>query len=271
MGTQQTHTRRNVLKTGIAAAAAVFPSIEALGEPKQPGETRVIYFGGDYVHNGVAQERYIRRTFAGMDCRMFFVQASRFLTPDVFAKADLIMMTRIGTHDPQGFCPDGLVEHRPEPDMFMNPDMEDAIDHNVRVRGMGFIAFHCTLRNPDKKKLMALLGCESRKGSSLQDIELFDFNPNHPITQGFSDFKLEYEENQQTVIEDNEVELLFKCKGAKDGLVNTAGWCISRGNGRVVALLPGHSSGTWSHPQFSELYWRAAHWALKREIPPLER
>jgi hypothetical protein len=28
--------------------------------PRLSGETRVVFFGGDYIHNGVGQERYLR-------------------------------------------------------------------------------------------------------------------------------------------------------------------------------------------------------------------
>ena len=78
MGIRENISRRAVLSTGVAALTAGTASInETYASPKAPGETRVLYFGGDYVHNGVAQERYIRQTFASSGWHLIFAQASR--------------------------------------------------------------------------------------------------------------------------------------------------------------------------------------------------
>jgi len=47
-------SRRKAITTGLAslAAASVQPG-KVFTAPKAPGETKVIYFGGDYIHNGV--------------------------------------------------------------------------------------------------------------------------------------------------------------------------------------------------------------------------
>jgi len=51
---------------------------------------------------------------------------------------------------------------------------------------------------------------------------------------------------------------------------NTGGWCIERGKGRIAVLLPRHTNRAWSHPKYRELHWRAAHGALRRDIPQFE-
>ena len=271
MNKNTAQTRRTVLKAGFASIAAVtVPSCEVLTAPKAPGETKVVYLGGDYIHNGVAQELYLRQTFSKTDWRLLFVQASHFLTPEILSDTDLLMMTKIGTRDAIGFSPEGIVEHRPIPDIFIDPGTEDAIVENVVERGMGFIAFHATVRNPHLRKLMALLGIRPYQGSALQTIRFHEFNPEHPITEGFSRFDLPGDENQATDIVDDSVTLLFKSLGLFDGLINNAGWCVERGKGRVAALLAGHSNSAWLHPLYRQLHWRAAHWALNRDIPKFE-
>ena len=265
-------SRRKAITTGLASLAAVsVHSVEAFTAPKAPGETKVIYFGGDYVHNGVGQERYLRQTFSKSGWRLLFAQASRFITPEVLADTDLFMMTRTGAFDAQGFCPDGLVEARPEPDPFLPPATVNAIIDNIRGRGMGFIAFHCTAGNPELPKLMELLGVKPlRSGAPLQPVRFHDFNPDHPITQGFTDFKIDLDENLRKEIVDDTTTILFKATGVQDGIVNAGGWCVERGKGRIAVLLAGHTNSAWSHPQYRELHWRAAHWALQREIPQFE-
>ena len=272
MTNRTVHTRRIVLKAGLASiAAATFPSCEALTKPKSPGEIRVVYLGGDYIHNGVGQEIFLRQTFSKTNWRLLFVQASHFLTPEVLRDTDLLMMTKIGTRDAIGFSPDGIVDNRPVPDIFLDPNTENAIVENVVNRGMGFIAFHATVRNPHLIKLMALLGIRPHQGSVVQTIRFHEFNPDHPITEGFSRFDLHEDENQATDIIDDSVTLLFKSLGLYDQRINNAGWCVERGKGRVVALLAGHTNSAWAHPLYRQLHWRAAHWALKRDIPGFKR
>lgn len=264
-------TRRKAFQTGLSAlAAAAVTSCDALTLPKTTGETRVLYLGGDYIHNGVGQELFLRQTFSKSGFHLMFAQASHFITPDVLRKTDLFIMSRLGTHDVLGFSPSGIVGNRPAPDVFLPRETEDALVENVLERGMGFIALHATVRNPHKRKLMALLGIRPHQGSALQAVRFHDFNPVHPITQGFSDFDIAAEENQATDIIDPEVTILFKSLGLYDRRVNNAGWCVERGAGRVVALLAGHSNDALAHPLYRQLHWRAAHWALRRDIPKFD-
>jgi len=263
-------TRRGALAAGFATlAAAAVPSGESSAVTKAPGDTKVIYFGGDYAHNGIAQERYLRETFSLSGFRMFFAQASRFITPEELADTDLLMMTRTGTTDVLGYSPLGLVEKRPAPDPLFTPESEAAIIDNVTNRGMGFMALHCTAGNPAYPKLMALLGVKPFKsGAPLQPVRLHDFDPDHPITRGFTDFEIELDENLKKEIVDPSVKLLFRSAGLNDGSDVPGGWCVERGKGRVVVLLAGHMPYAWSHPRNRELHWRSAHWAMGKDIPP---
>ena len=258
------------MKAGLASLAATAASIpEAFTAPKAPGETKVIYFGGDYIHNGVGQERYLRQTFSKSGWRMLFAQASRFITPEVLADTDLFMLNRIGDTDAQGFSTLGLVEERPEPDPFLTPEMENAIIDNVRNRGMGFIALHCTAGNSTKLGLMTLLGIKpARGGAPLQPVRCHDFDQRHPITRGFGDFVIDPDENLIKEIVDDRVTRLFTSTGENDGSTCPGGWCAERGKGRMVVLMAGHTNEAWSHSKYREIHWRAAHWAMKRDIPP---
>ena len=264
-------TRRTVLKAGLVPiTAAVIPSCKALTKPKSSGETKVVFFGGDYIHNGVGQELFLRQTFSKTNWRLLFIQASHFLTPEVLGDTDLLMMAKMGTRDTIGFSPEGIVEHRPVPDIFLDPQTEEAIVENVVNRGMGFIAFHATVRNLHLRKLTAMLGAGPYRGSAVQTVRFHDFNPEHPITEGFQRFDLPEDENHAAVIIDDSVTLLFKSLWLYDQQINNAGWCVERGKGRVVALLAGHTNSAWAHPLYRQLHFRAAHWAMRQEIPRFE-
>ena len=79
---------------------------------------------------------------------------------------------------------------------------------------------------------------------------------------------MENEENLVKEIVDPRVTRLFQSTGLADRSVAPGGWCAERGRGRVVVLMAGHTNDAWKHPQYRQLHWRAAHWAMRREIPP---
>ena len=122
--------------------------------------------------------------------------------------------------------------------------------------------------NLDNVDLMRLIGIKPHKsGAPTQPVRVHNFNGNHPITVGFSDFVLKHDENLVKEIVDDSVVRLFKCEGLDDGSIADGGWCVERGRGRVVMLMAGHTSDAFSHPDYRRLHWRAAHWAMKRDIP----
>ena len=86
--------RRQAIKTGIAsvASAAVLTSknTHAAFRPKARGETKVVYLGGDQLHNGMGQRQELQSVFRGTDWRLLFTSDARYVTPD------LLMITRWG-------------------------------------------------------------------------------------------------------------------------------------------------------------------------------
>ena len=240
-------SRRAVIKTGAFTLAAAVRGDAAFTAPKAPGETKVIYFGGDYIHNGVGQERYLRQTFSKTGWRMLFAQASRFITPEALADTDLFMMTRTGAYDAQGFSPEGLVEDRPDPDPFLSQEMERAIIDNVTNRGMGLIAFHCTAGNPEHPDFMKFLGVKPfRTGARLQPVRCHNFNREHPITAGFSEFEIGLDENlkkKSTMIAQRfclkQQVLMMDQPLMADGFSNGAG-DVLRCYSPVIQTIPGN-------------------------------
>ncbi len=266
-------SRRSFFTAGAASIAAMGAGMpEAFAEPKKPGETRMLYFGGDYAHNGLGQEKYIRQTFSKSGIRLFFAQASRFITPEFLATVDLLMMNRVGDFDPRGYSAEGLVENRPEPDAFLTPEMEKAIIDNVRERGMGFVALHCTAGNLDNTELMKLIAVKPHKSGAIrQPVRHHDFNREHPITQGFESIEIELDENLPKEIDDDKAVRLFMSTGKTEGTTKNGGWCVERDKGRCVVLLAGHTLDSYKDKQYRQIHWRAAHWAMHRDIPPFSR
>ncbi len=104
--------------------------------PKAPGETKVVYLGGDQLHNGFGQEFNLRQTFRNTDWRLFFATDARYVTPEFISDADLLMITRFGGAI-MGWSPEPIVETRPSSDGYMSDELEEAIIDNVKDQGHG--------------------------------------------------------------------------------------------------------------------------------------
>ncbi len=282
-------SRRSILKSGMASAAALtihVPILSAAPRPKKPGETKVVYLGGDQLHNGYGQEDYLRRTFRDVDWRFFYITDARYVTPEFISDADLLMMLRWLGPIPV-WSPEPIVEHRNERDGFMSDELAEAIIDNVANRGMGFVGLHATVTCAGKPGMDKLMGVTSIMHGPFQKVRLHSLNPNHPITNNIRqwkqidgkgwwdreltdtqviDFEM-YDENFGAAIVDPRATVLLKSTGLTDNRTDNAGWCVEQGNGRVVGLLAGHSSDQFIDPSNRQLQFRAAHWAMHRDIP----
>ena len=270
-------SRRTVLKTGlIAATSTVSPAVAA--EPdssyiaqfrKNPGETKIVAVMGDYWHPASSQENHVRQIFSScQNWKIYFVLASRYLTAELLSDTDLFIASRYGGSDSPAWTPEPIVAERPGGDMIWTDEQVDALCENVKNRGMGFMAVHCTLFC-GRKKIEDLMGIEPLLHQEMQPVVYHDINGNHPITRGIKPFYVTLDDQFEVQIkEPSRTTVLFKCIAVHDKRVSVNGWCIEQSKGRVVGLLPGHHQFIYRMPQYQEIFWGAAHWAMNREIPP---
>ena len=130
------------------------------------------------------------------------------------------------------------------------------------------MSLHCTIWTPDKPKFLEMMGIKPIMHGPIQNVFLHNFNQDHPISQGIEDFVLPVDENFGVELINNNAVTLCESTGAQDKRHDIAGWCMESGRGRVVGLAAGHTHTAWRHKSYQQLYWRGAHWAMKREIPP---
>ena len=265
-------SRRIALETGFTTMASVsFINAETYAnevKSKKSDETKIIAVMGDYWHPAVSQEIHVRQIFGGIPkVRIYFVLASRFLTQELLDDADLLVTARYSGSDNPSWVPDPIVEKRPKGDIIWTDNHVDTIINNVQNRGMGWIAAHCTQMNR-KEKLENFLGVNPLLHQEIQPIVITDINQQHPITKGIDKFFINLDEQFDAQIRDPETTIqLFRTIAVHDKRNALGGWCLERGNGRIVGLLPGHYQWTYREPEYQEIFWRAAHWAMKREIP----
>lgn len=265
-------SRRKILKAGavsLVAAAVPVTAVRAAIPKKAPGETKIVAIMGDYWHPAVPQEMHVRGIFATKkDWKLYFVQRSTYFTPELLADADLLITARYGGADSMGWSDEPVVVSRPAGDPYMTDDQESAIIENVTKRGIGWLAVHCTLFT-GRKAIEDLMGIEPVLHQEIQPVVVRDLNPDHPITKGIPTFFFNLDEQFDAEIKDpSRTTVLFRTLAVHDKRNALGGWCLEQGKGRIVGLLPGHYQWTYRMPEYQEIFWRAAHWALRREIPP---
>lgn len=275
MGFLSMFTRRGMLKGGLAALAgsAVSRPVRAAEiRPKRPGETKIVAVMGDYWHPAASQEQHVREILSpNRDFKIYFVLASSHLTAELLADADLFISARYGGGDAPAWSPEPVVVDRPRGDQIWTDAHLDAIFDNVKNRGMGWMAVHCTLFS-GRTEVEDFIGIEPILHQEIQPLIVRDFNPDHPITKGIEPFFINLDEQFDCQIkEPATTTLLFRSLAVHDKREANSGWCLERGRGRVVGLLPGHYQWTYRVPAYQEIFWRAAHWAMRREIPPYPR
>lgn len=271
MPSRSKSSRRSALQAGLATVSSAFlGSKRALAAWKAPGETRVIFLVGDYWHNPVAQEKNWRAVLGPAGFNLLFAQSPQFVTPEVLRQADLLVIARYAKTNSLGWSSDGLVAKRPEEITFLTEWRENAIIENVR-RGMGLLAVHCTIWNGERPKFMDLLGVEKpHMHTKVQPAELHKLNNSHPITEGIESCTIVEDEIFSADLIPGRSDVLFNLKGEEQPIDKPGGWCHDYGRGRVVVLLPGHNPHPYHRKSYKRIMWNAAHWAMKKDIPPHE-
>ncbi|MCE5251460.1 ThuA domain-containing protein [bacterium] len=268
-------SRRTVLKTGLAAVAASAGTVtqaHAAPKPKAPGETKVVVMMGDYCHNPIYQETNVRGIFSShKDWRLCFPRGSRFFTPELLGDADLLITARYSGRDPVRWTGEGVDDTMTAGEPLWTDERARLVIDHVKNRGMGFMAVHCTIF-AGSTEIEDLLGIEPVLHQEIQPIIIRDLNGDHPVTQGINPFFINLDEQFDVIIKDTtKTTVLFRSLAVHDKRDSVGGWCLEQGNGRVVGLLPGDTRWPYEVPEYREIFWRAAHWALKRDIPSRSR
>jgi type 1 glutamine amidotransferase len=272
MAKQSSISRRAVLRTGLTSAGAAIASAEvaatALDVPKKaPGETRVLFLGGDALHNFMAQEQGLRSICEKAGWTFFSVHDARYITAALVSSTDLMMIERWVGGVP-GWVPGPIHTRGATDDNYMSQELEDIIVENVTSRGMGFMSIHCTVWALGREKFLDMLGVRPIIHGPLQTVRCQNFNQAHPITRGMKPFDLPIDENFGVEITGSGIVPLYETFGLMDKRQDYGGWASEKNKGRVAGLLAGHTYFAFQNPNYCELFRRAAWWALKRDIPP---
>jgi len=256
----QKHSRRNILKTGLAtAAAAALPISRVKAQqgqqgnvitewvPKKPGEIRISAFCQEesQVLSGL-------RPLSNIENVTLYWDTKRSVTPEMIRDTDIMVTFYSG--------------------FLYSDEMRPVIIEEITKRGMGWYALHNTAwMISGYNELCELAGVYGNLHREVQPISISCLNQNHPITKGIEPFVINLDEQFGAYIanpKDPDFTILFSGIGFHDLQWRLQGWSAQRGKGRVVGMLPGHQEWTWREPYYAELTWRAFYWMLNRPIEP---
>ena len=264
--------RRRVLRAGLpllAADTTAVPGVHATISPKVPGETKVVaMFGTDDSHNGIGYEINVRKIFESKrDWRLICVRANKFFTPELIHDADLLITCQMSGADPidyftgNGGVADTMKEGAP---LWTDSNVKAIID-NVRNRGMGLIALHNTIL-AGNRQFVDFLDVREIVHNEVEPLWITRINKNHPIMHGIGKFMIANDEQFAVIIKSESTAALFETTAVHEKRQVISGWALDSGNGRIVGLLPGHTMDAYQAPEYRNIIWRAAHWAMKRTI-----
>lgn len=266
MNRPYTMTRRGALALGYVGLAAALDPRVVFAAPKQPGEIRALLLTGDVYHSETMQELQWRRVVGDAPWTLLVTRNAACVTPDVIDSLDLLVLCRSAGWDAVGFSPDLIVEEREAPGYFMTDETERSIIGNVRDRGMGLIATHCTVYHPDRTAFLGLLGVAAVSKPAFNDNPLFDITgPGHPVMRGVGSLKQIQEQIWPVSCTDDTEPLLTLRR--KNGVSAPGGWCRTEGAGRVVVLTPGHMFDIYIQANYRRILWNAANWAMGIDPP----
>jgi hypothetical protein len=271
-------SRRSLLGKGLASAAVagVITPAGLAETPEQiprkaPGETRVLFLGGDRLHNYYAQEPALRSIAEQAGWNFLSTHDARTLTPDLVATADLLMIERYGSGGGggrgEGWVPGPVQTKAPTSDGYMSAELEATIVENVTVRGMAYISVHCGIWALTRPKYLDMLGIRPIIHGPLQPVRCQNFNQDHPITRGMKPFDIALDENFGVEPLDSRTIPLYEVYGHQDKRQDVGGWCTEKSKGRVAGLLAGHTYFAFQNPHYLKLFQRAMYWTLRRDIP----
>jgi type 1 glutamine amidotransferase len=132
-------------------------------------------------------------------------------------------------------------------------------------RGQGLVILHhAILAFPEWDAYSDMCGIDARTDFGYfpkQTLQVQVTDPNHPITEGLTDWEMGDETyTMKSAGEDSTILLTADHPNSMDVL----GWAREYGNSRIFCLQSGHDNVTYSNPNFREVLRRGIQWCAKQ-------
>ena len=276
-------TRRSVLAALAGAALAPFPGRAAR-------KATAFALVGDRYHNSDYARVGLTRTIAKeLGVTIDFTDETSLLNAETLDGYKVLIILRDGMLWPDGYGGDEstnagwvstgrpkLVSDPPLPQVrarseyWMKPEQGKAVRQFVEAGGAALFLHNTTnvgLADPDFRHV---LGGAYTGHPPIRTFKVKVTNPDHPITQGVSDFVVTDEQHYMTY--DKDPKFLFLQTVNEDGLTYQSygatapgGWSYDYGKGRVCYMSPGHMLTDLWNPEYIKLQHNAVRWIMRQK------
>jgi len=216
--------------------------------------TDAVMLAGDRSHN--AEEAFSGvgpiLEAAGLEAELTTDFAS--IDADKLAGKKLLVFHRDGMEWPNG--------HDEPSKRWMKPHQEEAIESFVQGGGSFLVLHNSAWGYPHEDGYRRTVGGYYMFHPPYQEFDVRIVDPNHPITQGVTDYTIEDE--QHFLWFDYDRVHVLSTSIARDGRESVAGFCHEYGDGRVAYLGHGHRLSTLQHPMARKLMTNAINWLLRK-------
>jgi type 1 glutamine amidotransferase len=165
------------------------------------------------------------------------------------AQYPLVMLARVPTWNPDGVTP------------WLTLAAEEAFAEYVQTGG-GLMVVHagsCVLASP---ALRRLIGGTFVRHPPRCDVTVTP-QGDYPITADVEPFTV-FDEHY--FMETDNVEAQHFLLTTSENGVQSGGWLLEEGEGRICVLTPGHEAAVWTHPEYQTLLRNGLLWCI-RQLP----
>ncbi len=263
----------HALAAGIAATGAILASASTAGaavKPKSAGETKIVaLFGSTERSSGIGHEIQIRGIFESKkDWRLVFVRSNRLFTPDLIRDADLFIVGRDAGPDPSIFSRRTPASRIPSPQAHRSGPTPMSMRSWTTCRTAAWASSPCRARRSAAPPFATFLDVAGIEPHAIEPMWYTRFDKTHPVVSGVGKFSVLHDEQPLVIIKSPTTATLFESTADHEKRQGVSGWALERGKGRIAGLLPGSTTHAYLVPEYRTIIWRAAHWAMKRDIPP---
>ena len=236
---------------------------------------------GDRYHNSDYIRTALGKTLVGdLGLTIDFTDDVKLLNAETLDGYKMLITFRDGMIWPQGYGAAGSlppnISEPPVPEVegtavdWITEPQAQAVKDFVEGGGVALFYHNSTYIARGNATFRAVLGAATEGHPPVRPFKVTLTDPDHPITQGATDFIVTDEQHYMTY--DGDPAHVFMRSINEDGLgfnelgtTCEAGWAYDYGKGRICYLAPGHTVAALWNPSYVKIQQNAVRWLL-REI-----
>ena len=265
-----THTRPREAQIAHVYTELTVPNAPFHGRPPQPGDSSpdALVLIGDSPHPPAPIRKALTLVFQATGVTPHFTVDVNALSAESLSRVQLLVILRDGRQvervgegrEPLRTLVDPL---HGEIKTWMTLDQERAVAEFVD-KGGSFLNLHNSLGlYPPAGPYLKLVGGRYIGHGPYERFRIEVVDPDHPITEGVSDFTTADEQHTPVLYDESQVHMILESR-MDNGIAVPAGWVREVGKGRVCHLAAGHPAEPLFHPMYQRLMKNAVRWCLRQ-------